>query len=177
MSGDVSMPTMIDPAAWPEPLSRLRSGFAGQLNVYRVMAHHPALLIAWETFRNHVVLDNALGRQGSEVVILRTAHRWGSAYEWSSHIVRARACGFSDARIDSIRATMDAMDPSDATLARAVDELIDDGRLSAETAASIQRLVGTAGLLDLMATVGMYSTLAFIVNTCHAPIESAASTR
>ena len=69
-------------AEWPEPLADLRDGFAGQLNVYRTMAHHPALVRAWAPLRQHIVKDTALGLERSEVVILRTGHRMGSAYEW-----------------------------------------------------------------------------------------------
>ncbi len=68
---------------WPEPIEDLRSGFAGQLNVYRTMAHNPALLRAWAPLRQHLVKDSALGPQRSEVVILRTGHRLGSHYEWA----------------------------------------------------------------------------------------------
>jgi 4-carboxymuconolactone decarboxylase len=157
--------------AWPEKLWRLRSTFAARLNVYRVMAHHPDLLLAWEQFRNHVVRENALGPQLSEVVILRTGHKWASTYEWSHHVVRARARGLTDRRIDSLRGSLDGMDPGDAVLARAVDELLGIGKLSTETAVDLERLVGKDGLLDTIATVGMYSTLAFIANTFDIPVD------
>lgn len=150
---------------WPEAVVELRGGFAGRLDVYRVMARHPALLRAWAGLRQHVVLDTALGAERSEVVILRTGHRRGSAYEWAHHVVRARAIGFDDARIESLRGPLEAMAPEDAVLARAVDELAADARLAPGTLAAVEALVGQEGVLDLMATVGFYSTLAFIVNT------------
>src|SRR5690606_6271144 len=88
-------------AAWPDEVAHMLDGFAGQLNVYRVMAHHPALLQAWSDYRNHVVLENALGAELSEVAILRTGHRLGSPYEWAHHVKRARLLGMKDARIAS----------------------------------------------------------------------------
>ena len=36
--------TPLTDAEWPEEIADLRDGFAGTLNVYRAMAHHPALL-------------------------------------------------------------------------------------------------------------------------------------
>ena len=75
-----------DPADWPDSLSDLRGGFADRLNVYRVMAHHPELLLAWKNFRNHVVGAKALGNEYCEVVILRTARRLGAVYEWAHHV-------------------------------------------------------------------------------------------
>ena len=74
---------------WPPALADMAQGFAGRLNVYRTMAHHPALLRAWAPLRGHVVQTSTLGPQISEVVILRTGHRLGAAYEWAHHISRS----------------------------------------------------------------------------------------
>ena len=92
----------IPDADWPEQIADLADGYAGRLNVYRVMAHHPDLLRAWGGLRQQVVIDTALGPERSEVAILRTGHRMGSRYEWQQHISRARALGMTDARIASM---------------------------------------------------------------------------
>lgn len=68
---------------WPSEITDLRDGLAGLLNVYRVMARHPALLRAWQDYRDHVVVRSTLGRQRREVVILRTGHRLHAEYEWA----------------------------------------------------------------------------------------------
>lgn len=158
--------------SWPEAARGLRDGFAGKLNVYRVMAHHPALLNAWAPLRAHVVVDNVLGKQFSEVVILRTGVHLGSSYEWNHHVSRGRACGMSDARIASIKGAPDGMEPDDATLARAVDELFTDKRLTPETQTALVALVGREGVFDVIATVGFYSTLGYILNSCHTPLDA-----
>lgn len=158
-------------ALWPEAVADLRGGFAGRLNVYRVMAHHPALLRAWAPLREHVVLKNALGPERSEVVILRTGHRLGAAYEWAHHVSRARRCGMDDARIATIAGPTAGMAPEDAVIASAVDELIDAARLTPATAAALEALVGREGIFDVLATVGFYSTLGFIVNSFATPVD------
>jgi 4-carboxymuconolactone decarboxylase len=159
-------------AEWPEAVADLRDGFAGRLDVYRVMARHPALLRAWAGLRQHVVLDTALGAERSEVVILRAGHRLGAGYEWAHHVVRARAIGFDDARIESLRGPLEAMAPEDAVLAAAVDALCGDARLGPEALAGLEASVGQEGVLDLMATVGFYSTLAFIVKSFATPVDA-----
>lgn len=161
--------------AWPEALADLKDAFAGQLNVYRTMAHHPALVRAWTDLRQHVVLDTSLGRARSEVVILRAAMRLASSYEWSHHIVRARSFGISDARILALRGPLNGMEHDDAMIAKAVDEVLDQARVSPKTLCDLTELVGAQGVLDLFATVGFYSTLAFIVNTYQTPLDSAAA--
>lgn len=166
------LPPLTD-AEWPDAVAHLLPGFAGRLNVYRVMAHNPALLAAWERLRNHVVLESALTPQQSEVVILRTGHRWAAPYEWAHHVVRGRATGLSDARIEAARhepASWDA-GSEDAALMGAVDSLLDDGKLSTAQVADLQARIGTVAVLDVMATVGMYTTLAFLVQTFATPVE------
>lgn len=158
-------------AEWPAALADLRGGFAGRLDVYRVMARHPALLRAWAPLRQHVVIDGALGPERSEVVILRTGHRLDAAYEWAHHVVRARALGMDDARIAALGSQLAGIEGEDAVLAGAVDDLIDDAAIGPERRQALEALVGPAGVLDLMATVGFYVTLAFIVKTFAIPVD------
>jgi len=171
MSGDHRLPPLTD-EDWPEDVADMLHGFAGGLNVYRTMAHHPDLLRAWTALRDHVVNHTALGRERAEVVILRTGVRLGSDYEWSQHILRARQFGLTDRRIAGMRGAPGAMEPEDALLARAVDQLFDDAALSGETLSALKELVGTAGVLDLMTTVGFYSTLGFILNSFDTPLDA-----
>ncbi len=162
----------LDDADWPEDIADMLSGFAGGLNVYRTMAHHPDLLRAWAALREHVVNRTSLGRERAEVVILRTGLRLGSDYEWSQHVLRARQFGLTDRRIASLRGAPELMAPEDALLARAVDQLFDDAALSGETLDGVKALAGTAGVLDLMTTVGFYSTLGFILNSFDTPLDA-----
>lgn len=170
MPTDFSLAPLSD-SDWPQEVSDLLLGFAGGLNVYRTMAHHPALLRAWAALREHIVNRSALGREMLEVVILRSGHRLGSTYEWQQHVLRARKYGLADARILSVRGAPEAMAPEDGLLAAAVDELFDTARLSPRSASAIETRFGTDGLLDLMATVGFYSTLGFILNTAGTPLD------
>lgn len=159
-------------AEWPDEIGDLLPGFAGRLDVYRVMARHPRLLRAWQDLRQHVVIDSSLGAEFSEIVILRTGHRLGSPYEWGQHVSRSRKLGMSEGRITSIAGSIERMSEPDATLARAVDELLDEARLSDKTRRAILGLVGTEGMFDLMATVGFYSTLAFIANSTDLALDA-----
>lgn len=156
---------------WPSELVDMLPGFAGDLNVYRTMAHHPALLRAWTDIREHIVNHSALGKELLEVVILRTGYRLKSDYEWSQHVVRARRSGLSDERILSLRGPKDAMDDADRTLCEAVDELFEFSKLRPDTLARLVADHGKAAAFDLMATVGFYSTLGFILSTFETPLD------
>ncbi|MBY3143185.1 carboxymuconolactone decarboxylase family protein [Rhizobium laguerreae] len=162
-----SCPPMGD-EEWPVEIAEMKAGFAGSLNVYRTMAHHPALLKAWGPLRQHIVKDSALGPVRSELVILRAAHRMGSAYEWAHHVSRARALGISDGRI---REMGNAPIGEDGLIACAVDALFDNARLSSEIEQAISSSMGTQAVLDLIATVGFYSVLGYILMTFDTPID------
>lgn len=151
----------------------MRGGFAGHLNVYRTMAHHPDLLRAWANLREHIVHNNVLGAQSSEVVILRAGHRLNSAYEWAHHVSRARKTGMDDARIETIAHAPEKMSVEDGVLARAVDDLMAHSHLSSETLEALLAQVGKQGVLDVIATVGFYSTLGYILNSFDVPLDEA----
>lgn len=140
--------------------------------MYRAMAHHPALIAAWANLREHVVNQSTLGREFSEVVILRTGARLGASYELQQHIVRARNCGMDDRRIAAVSASRFELSPDDATLTSAVDELVTEHRISVETESKLRELVGKHGVLDVIATVGFYTTLAYILNTFQTPLDT-----
>lgn len=158
---------------WPTEIADMLEGFAGQLNIYRVMAHHPGLLQAWADLRDHVVNGTALGAERSEIVILRTGHLLGSAYEWAHHVVRGRQAGLSDARIAKLAGSVGDMQPEDALFAQAVDQLFEHKALTPRVQQDLTALVGNAGMLDLIATVGFYSTLGYILNSFDPPLDEA----
>lgn len=155
----------LDPADWPREISGLGDGFAERLNIYRMMAHHPALLRAWAPLREHVVRQSALGEERLEIVILRIAARLGSQYEWAHHVERAAALGMDAARVRSLAGAISTMQAEDGLLAETVDALIDDTKLSGALLARATDLLGDAGVFDLMATVGFYKVLGCIAET------------
>lgn len=155
---------------WPEAVRDLNQGFAGALNVYRVMAHNPALLRAWAPLRQHVVKDTALGLERSEIVILRVGVRLGSNYEWAHHVSRARSLGMSDARIAAV---LDMPEGEDGLLVRAVDAMMDAHRLPAKLEAELAAAIGKEAVFDLIATVGFYSVLGTILMTYDVPVDDA----
>jgi len=157
---------------WPASLDDMVDTFAGRLNVYGVMANHPALLRAWAGFRMHVVEGSSLDPQLSEVVILRTGHLLGSSYEWAHHVMRAEKLGMEEARIASIRGPIGEMSVADRILCGAVDQLFAHHRLDVETQEQLSVLIGTEATLDLMATVAHYMMLGFMLNSVPVPLDA-----
>ena len=158
---------------WPESVASLKDSFATALNVYRTMAHHPDLLAAWAPLRAHVVTAPNLSADQSEVVILRTGHRLAAPYEWAHHVHRGRKIGMEDSRISSVAGDLSEMSPEDRILAGAVDQLFDNSKLSEQVRTDLCELVGAKGMFDVIATVGFYSVLGYIVNSFETPVDTA----
>ena len=163
----------IEEEAWPPLIEHLKGGFAGRLNIYRVMAHDAPLLKAWAALRDHVVLQSALTPAQRELVILRVGFRWRAAYEWAHHVSRAREAGVQDERIAAACEPVESLrdDNPDKPFIAAVDRLLAKGNLDRASLALLVPLVGKEGVIDLMATVGMYTTLAFLAKSFEVPIE------
>lgn len=152
---------------WDPTLAEVRRQLGHPLNVHRVMAHHPELMIGWMPFRDHIVRQSTLDQRLRELLILRTAHLLDVAYEWEHHVARARASGVADEEIERLRRGPDAWSTEpEASVLRAADELCrGDRALSAGTAAALIELLGTRGLLDVIFTVGAYTTLAYLLRS------------
>jgi len=160
-------------AEWPRELEALRGGFASELNVYRVMAHHPALLQAWTSLRNHLTLCNTLSARWRELAILRTAWYIDSRYEWIHHAERGRAAGLTDPEIEAVGLCdlSSAFDGADTALLKTTDALLEGLGLTALQVDLAAEHMSAQQLLDLMATVGMYLTLGFVLKSFGTPLE------
>ncbi|MDA0706606.1 MAG: hypothetical protein O2907_01415 [Proteobacteria bacterium] len=65
----------LDPSLWDDGVRSVIADMQGRpLNIHRQIAHHPELLKAWWSFRNHCVHDCSLSARHRELVVLRTAH-------------------------------------------------------------------------------------------------------
>jgi alkylhydroperoxidase family enzyme len=172
MSGTGALSPLPD-GAWPAEIGELRREFAGALNVYRTMAHHPRLLAAWVPLRRHVVLENSLPPRLQELVVLRTAFHARSRYEWSHHVARALAAGLSRQEIDAAGCGSPAagFDRLEQDVVLAVDELQASSRLPVMLRDRLRDRLSAQQVLDLMALVGFYHVLAFMLETFDIPLD------
>jgi alkylhydroperoxidase family enzyme len=132
----------------------------------RTIAHNPRVL---EMIRVSSLLDRgSLDRRHREIVILRITARCASGCDW-----RIRASFFAGR--DELRksemaaiAYGGASDPAwsqpERTLIRLVDELHDTARISDTLWSELRQHWSDAQLVELVVVVGVYHTIAFVVN-------------
>ena len=102
----------------------------------------------------------------------RTRSRWQAEYEWSAHAPMAREHGVAGAVVGAIGRGEDP--PFEADDERAVyavaSQLGHSGRLDQETYDAAHRLLGDAGMVELVSLCGYYTLISFLLNAFAVPL-------
>lgn len=165
---------------WDAGLKDIVDSMAGQpINVHKLMAHHPDLLRAWWSFRNHSVRGGALGSRLGELVILRVAVHMEAWYEWASHVDRSLAIGLSLEEIERVKqgAAAPGWTEQEKWLLQAVDELIETHAISAPTLDNLGVYCSLPQIFDLIAIQGMYVILAGMINSFGLELDESVQNR
>lgn len=143
------------------------------LNVLGTLAHHPAAARAFLAFNGHVLFASTLTPRERELLVLRVAALRRAQYEWAQHVVLAREAGLSDDEIARVAAGAGAPGWSrrERAMLTAVDELVRDADVSAETWAMLAEELEVQQLMDLVFTVGAYDTLAMLLKTVRVELD------
>ncbi|MEZ0366917.1 carboxymuconolactone decarboxylase family protein [Mycobacterium sp. pUA109] len=142
----------------------------GAGNALATLVHHPDLTRAFLRFNVHLLYRSTLPERLRELAILRVAHRRGCSYEWAHHVTMGKAAGLTDDDIADLQHGA-ARDPLDAAVLTAVDELDDKSCLSEATEVALTEHLTERQCLDLVFTIGCYTTLAMAFNTFGVDLE------
>lgn len=157
------------PADRDETARSLLSGVGGvgsELNIFTTLVRHPNLFRRWSTFGGSLLLAGTLPPRDRELLILRTAWNNRCEYEWGQHVPFARDAGLDteiDAVIEGPKAS--GLDPFDATLLQAADELHRDSAMSEETWARLRERYDERQLIEVPMIVGHYTLLGYTLNS------------
>jgi alkylhydroperoxidase family enzyme len=159
-----------------EPARELLGGVAipnaTAANIFTTLVRHPGLFRRWLPFGGKL-LAGKLPARDRELLILRTAWRCQSEYEWGQHVSIAKSAGVTADEIERVREGAGASGWStlDATLLRAVDELHDDACLSDDTWAALAGHYDERQMIELPMLIGHYHMVAFTLNSLGVQLE------
>lgn len=165
---------------WDVALQDIVADMHGQpINVHKLMAHHPDLLKAWWSFRNHSVSGGALGSRLGELVILRVAVHMKAWYEWASHVDRSLKYGLSLEEIERVKqgAAAAGWTQQEQAVLQAVDELVAEHAIAPATLANLQQTCTLQQIFDLIAIQGMYVILAGMINSFGLELDTSVQDR
>ena len=139
----------------------------GSYNIFRTFARHPDLFQSWLPFAGRLLGGSNLPARDRELLILRTAVRCGSSYEWGQHVRISLGLEIDRESIDRVPAGPDAdgWTAHEAALLRAVDELHESSRLSDDTWAALAETYDERQLIEATILVGQYHLVAFALNS------------
>lgn len=100
-----------------------------------------------------------LSRREGQIINLACARHWDARYPWTAQVRASRNVGVEDDIIDAINANEDPPFTSDrdATVYKVARELLATNRLSDETYAAAEKLLGLEHLVAAVATTGQFS--------------------
>jgi 4-carboxymuconolactone decarboxylase len=142
-------------------------GSIGEYNIFRTIARHPDLFRSWVPFGGYLLVGGTIPGMERELMILRTAVRCRSSYEWGQHVRISERMGIGRETIDRVIGGPDASGwtEHESVLIRAVDELHDDARISDSTWSAIAEEYDAAQLIELTMLIGQYHMVAFALNS------------
>jgi 4-carboxymuconolactone decarboxylase len=165
---------------WDEVLTRVLENSPGgteePMHIFTTLGRaDPELFRRWLGFGG-ALLDGTLPGRVRELVILRTADRFGGRYEWAQHLQLAEAQGITPAEIAAVGSGaggLDAVDwsPLDRAALRAVDETADEGSVSDGTWQTLADLLGESELVELLLLIGHYLMLTTVLGSLRLQLE------
>lgn len=142
-------------------------------NLVMVLANHPALAMAYNSFGKHLLVDSSLPVRPRELVVLRVSWRARCEYEWHYHVGYAVTAGMTLAEIAAIGIGPEApgWGDEDRAVLRAIDELWENSKVSDESWAALSSRFDRHQIMDLLFTIGQYVMLSWAIAALGVQIE------
>ena len=145
-----------------------------ELNVFRVLLHHPTLTRAITGLLTTLLFRGKLDARLRELVIMRIGWKTASVYEWSQHWRVAIQLGVSKEDLLAVREWRDSerFGGAERAVLAATDETLEQGTISAETWKECRAHVGgTEELLELVAAIANWRLFSSLLRSLEIPLE------
>lgn len=122
--------------------------------------------------------QSTLSRSVFEMTVLVVAKYWNQTFEWNYHCPLALQAGLSKDIIESIATGNEPrdLDAKHQGAFTVISELLETHQLGNDTFAAATEALGETNLIDLIGTVGYYSSLAMVLNAARTPSPDASRT-
>jgi 4-carboxymuconolactone decarboxylase len=167
---------------WDDVLTRVLENSPGgtdePMHIFATLGRaDPDLFRRWLGFGG-ALLGGTLPGRLRELVILRTAARFGGRYEWAQHLALAEAQGVTPAELAAV-SDVDAVDavfaldlsPVELAALRAVDETADAGAVSDGTWDALADDLRESELIELLMLIGHYLMLTTVLRSLRVTLE------
>jgi 4-carboxymuconolactone decarboxylase len=167
---------------WDDVLTRVLENSPGgtdePMHIFATLGRaDPELFRRWLGFGGALLAGTLPGRL-RELVILRTAARFGGRYEWAQHLALAEAQGVTPAELAAVSdvTAVDAvyaldLSPVERAALLAVDETADQGSVSDGTWGALADDLRESELIELLMLIGHYLMLTTVLRSLRVTLE------
>ena len=165
---------------WDDVLTRVLENSPGgtdePMHIFTTLGRaDPELFRRWLGFGGALLAGSLPGRL-RELVILRTAARFGGRYEWAQHLGLAELQGVTPAELVAVSDGAGAVDtvawpPLERAALRAVDETADEGAVSDTTWETLSEGLQESELIELLMLIGHYMMLTTVLGSLRIQLE------
>jgi alkylhydroperoxidase family enzyme len=170
---------------WDDVLTGVLEGSPGgtdePMHIFTTLGRaDPELFRRWLGFGG-ALLNGSLPGRLRELVIVRTAARFGGRYEWAQHLGLAVLQGVTSGELRALsnvngEGAADALDavawsPLERAALRAVDETADDGAVSDATWEALDEGLRESELVELLMLIGHYQMLTNVLRSLRLELE------
>lgn len=163
------------PSVTPDEMTEEQKDLVGPwntMNFSTVMVRSPELFRAFVPLIKKVIADTNLPPRDRQVLCLRTLTLASDVYEVTHHELISKSAGLNDDEIAAMRAgTGEALTAFDIILISAAEELVQDQHISDDTWQALSERYSQQQLMEVVALVGTYLTMAMITRNYEIPLE------
>jgi len=143
---------------------------------FSAMLHSPDMADPLQGLGAAVRFNGRIPPPIRELAILLVARRWKAQFEWHVHRLHALELGLDAAICDAIekKRRPHSMSAAEEAAYDFCHGLLETGTVADEAFDAAVRAFGESGAVDLIATVGYYTTVSFLLNADRYPVPEGA---
>ena len=152
--------------------SQLVAGRGRILGPYKIWIHSPAIASGMEHIGTFLNKKSSLSTREVEIGILVIAQHWDANSVRTAHIKAGKAAGLSQDTIDAILAGRDPKltDPHERAVHRFAAALVGGATLSDAEFAETEKVLGRAGVAEVLVLLGYYTSVSLGMKVHEVPI-------
>jgi 4-carboxymuconolactone decarboxylase len=131
----------------------------------------PELMDRLQSVGEYLRFRSSLEPRISEFVMLIVSREWSQQFEWVVHVPLGRKAGLGDALIAALaeRRRPAGMREDEEIVYDFCDELLRTKGVSETTYRRAVQKFGEAGVIDIVAVAGYFTTVSMVMNVAHTP--------
>ncbi len=156
---------------------RLVNADGGLVGPFNAFVHAPEVGRNLSALGRVIRFGTSIERRLGEIAIITVGARWKAEFEWWAHARMAREHGVAGEIVDAIGngAEPPFVADDERTVHAAARQLAQTGGLDQDTYDRAQRLLGDAGMVELVSLCGYYTLISFLLNAFAVPLPPGAA--